>query len=76
MSLFERLVSQTEASQVRETVASDLMRLWPVLVVDGEEDGLTRCCQLVVRLLQDADTDVRQEMAKAVSTLLASQFIC
>lgn len=68
---FEQLAVQTQPFQIREVVASEVMRLWPLALASGE--GVTsKCCELAVGLLQDADTDVRQEMANAVSGLIAS----
>lgn len=69
----ERLAVQTQPFQVRETIASDLLKLWPLVLSAGQCD-VVRCCKLVVGLLQDADSDVRREMATAVSKLLASKY--
>ena len=66
---FEGLAVQTQSFHIREAVAANLLRVWPV-VRRGEGVPLTKCCQLLVRMLQDSDGEVRQEMAGGVSGLL------
>ncbi len=66
---FQQLVLPTRPHQVRQAVAAGLTRLWPL-----EEGGspLALFCQLVVQLLQDTDSDIREDMALGTSELLAS----
>lgn len=68
----ERLTAQTQPFQIREAIASHLLDLWPLVLLAGPE-RVAQCCRLTVGLLQDADADVRWEMAAAVSRLLAGE---
>lgn len=66
---FEVLTAPTEPYQVREAIASCLLGVWPPSLTAGHDEAVL-CCRLVMQLLQDADTDVREEMARAVSQQL------
>lgn len=73
LASFEQQLVQVAAFPIRDAIASNLMRVWPMLVVAEDNFPLvTRCCKMVVGLLQDADSEVRLAMAAAVSGLLAS----
>jgi hypothetical protein len=65
---------QTKPYQIREVIAAHVLKLWP-LVLRAGLCCIARCCRLVLVLLQDADADVRWEMAAAVSKLLTGKHL-
>ena len=69
----EKLSVPTHPYQIREAIASSLLKLWPLVLLSGHDD-IAKCCRLVLGLLQDSDGDVRREMAAAVSELLAGTY--
>ena len=61
-------ISPTLPVELRIAVARSLLKLWNVV---HETVDITVYCKLVVDLLQDADVDVREEMAESVAAIIA-----
>lgn len=72
LGVFEKLAVQTQPFQIREGVAASVMKLWPLVLRGRDFAALHSCCKLTLCLLQDADADVRSEMATTVGKLLTS----
>ena len=72
----EKICIPTQPYEIRMTVAEQLPTLWP-LALDTLDHGnqsscepLSTLCRLVITLLQDADLEVRMQIATAVVKIL------
>ena len=68
LTLLKESISPTQPVELRIAVARSLLKLWNVV---HETVDITVYCKLVVDLLQDADVDVREEMAESVAAIIA-----
>lgn len=68
MSVLEENSSPIHPVELRIEVARSLLQLWNVV---REALDVEMYCKLVVELLQDADSDVHEEMAVSVAAIIA-----
>ena len=68
LTLLKESINPTQPVELRIAVARSLLELWNVV---HETVDITVYCKLVVDLLQDADVDVREEMAESVAAIIA-----
>ena len=68
LSLLKESINPTQPVELRIAISRSLLELWNVVYKTVD---ITVYCKLVVDLLQDADVDVREEMAESVAAIIA-----
>ena len=68
LSLLKESINPTQPVELRIAISRSLLELWNVVCKTVD---ITVYCKLVVDLLQDADVDVREEMAESVAAIIA-----
>ena len=62
----------TEPFEIRFAIATDLLKLWH-LALYATNSEIARCCNVVVNLLQDTDSEIRERIAEHAALLLKSK---